>query len=548
MLNEPVVHQSSQKRPLERLREPLAAHDAGKDHLAAAGGKDADDLGIDATTEKRPAVVDDDHRAVFEVADRLAFVLAGFDEVDLDRLAHHEFGAEGLGEEVEVEPLHAVKLGHLAEVVVGGEELGAHRLGEEDELGVDIGALADLALGHADVEVLEAAKFVEDVEPAAAAGLLVGVGRIGDRLEFGEDEARDDEGGVEEAGLADTGNAAVDQHAGVDDDERDIDLVRDETDVGDDEVELVLAAEGDDGREIGADDEEHQLEEVNDLGIADGEERRGADEVGDERADAEPEGDGGEAAERKALEEDVDENDQRADEEADEGGEDTVRIPVADRIAQEPATRATEDEEDGTDRKESFFHQPRRRPIKQKSAKGNTTPSTMHQIRMSRARSAFAFSAESSSISVRAHQTPFRMTTQYWLVKSEPEAYAWADLVRDGRTDWTGVRNYAARLNLNAMQPGDPVLFYESVSTKAVRGIAQVTKAAFPDRTAEEPGWVAVELEAAEPLKQPVTLAAIKAEPKLAQIALLRQSRLSVMPLTAEAFRAIVKMGGGKAG
>jgi len=140
------------------------------------------------------------------------------------------------------------------------------------------------------------------------------------------------------------------------------------------------------------------------------------------------------------------------------------------------------------------------------------------------------------------------MTTQYWLVKSEPEAYAWADLVRDRRTDWTGVRNYAARLNLNAMRPGDRVLFYESVSTKAVRGIAQVTKAAFPDQTAEEPGWVAVELEAAEPLKQAVTLAAIKAEPKLAQIALLRQSRLSVMPLTAEAFRAIVKMGGGKGG
>ena len=135
------------------------------------------------------------------------------------------------------------------------------------------------------------------------------------------------------------------------------------------------------------------------------------------------------------------------------------------------------------------------------------------------------------------------MTTQYWLVKSEPEAYAWADLVRDRRTAWTGVRNYAARLNLNGMKPGDRVLFYESVSTKAVLGIAQVTKPAFPDQTADEPGWVAVELEAVEPLKQPVTLAAIKAEPKLAPIALLRQSRLSVMPLTTEAFKLIVKLG-----
>ncbi len=135
------------------------------------------------------------------------------------------------------------------------------------------------------------------------------------------------------------------------------------------------------------------------------------------------------------------------------------------------------------------------------------------------------------------------MTTQYWLVKSEPEAYAWTDLVRDGRTDWTGVRNFAARLNLNGMRPGDRVLFYESVTTKAVVGIAQVSKPAFPDKTADEPGWVAVELEAVEPLKQPVTLAAIKEEPKLKDILLVRQGRLSVMPLTAEAYKLIVKMG-----
>jgi len=136
------------------------------------------------------------------------------------------------------------------------------------------------------------------------------------------------------------------------------------------------------------------------------------------------------------------------------------------------------------------------------------------------------------------------MTTQYWLVKSEPEAYAWTDLVRDRRTAWTGVRNYAARLNLNAMKRGDRVLFYESVTTKAVVGIAEVTKTAFPDDTADEPGWVAVELKAVEPLAQPVTLAQIKAEPSLADIPLLRQSRLSVMPLPAAAFKKIVQLGG----
>jgi predicted RNA-binding protein with PUA-like domain len=135
------------------------------------------------------------------------------------------------------------------------------------------------------------------------------------------------------------------------------------------------------------------------------------------------------------------------------------------------------------------------------------------------------------------------MTTQYWLVKSEPEAYAWSDLVRDRRTAWTGVRNFAARLHLNGMRRGDRVLFYESVTTKAVLGLAEVTKTAFPDTTADEPGWVAVELAAKTALAKPVTLAQIKAEPALAGIPLLRQSRLSVMPLTAEAFERIVKLG-----
>lgn len=137
------------------------------------------------------------------------------------------------------------------------------------------------------------------------------------------------------------------------------------------------------------------------------------------------------------------------------------------------------------------------------------------------------------------------MTTQYWLVKSEPTTYGWTDLVRDRRTDWTGVRNFAARLHLRGMQPGDNVLFYESGEHKAVVGLAEVTKPAFPDETADEPGWVAVELKSVAPLASPVSLATIKAEPALAKIELIRQSRLSVMPIPADAFKRIVKLGGG---
>lgn len=136
------------------------------------------------------------------------------------------------------------------------------------------------------------------------------------------------------------------------------------------------------------------------------------------------------------------------------------------------------------------------------------------------------------------------MTTQYWLVKSEPDAYSWADLVRDGRTTWSGVRNYTARNNLRAMRPRDRVFFYESVTTKAVVGIAEVTRAAFPDKTADDPAWIAVELKAVRPLAHPVTLEQVKAEPALAGIALLRLSRLSVQPLTRDEFGRIEKLGG----
>ena len=134
------------------------------------------------------------------------------------------------------------------------------------------------------------------------------------------------------------------------------------------------------------------------------------------------------------------------------------------------------------------------------------------------------------------------MTTQYWLVKSEPESYSWADLVRDKKTDWTGVRNFAARGHLNAMRVGDRVLFYESGKPKTVVGTAEVTRAAFADKTADEPGWVAVELKAVTPLARPVALTEIKGEKKLANMALLRISRLSVQPVTRDEYDHILTM------
>jgi predicted RNA-binding protein with PUA-like domain len=130
----------------------------------------------------------------------------------------------------------------------------------------------------------------------------------------------------------------------------------------------------------------------------------------------------------------------------------------------------------------------------------------------------------------------------YWLVKQEPEAYGWSDFVRDGLTNWTGVRNYQARNNLRAMRPGDAALYYHSVSEKAVVGIAQVTRAAFPDPTAKEGDWSAVELKPVKALKNPVTLERIKAEPKLRGIALLRNSRLSVQPLGKAEFELICRL------
>ncbi len=135
------------------------------------------------------------------------------------------------------------------------------------------------------------------------------------------------------------------------------------------------------------------------------------------------------------------------------------------------------------------------------------------------------------------------MTTQYWLVKSEPDTYSWADLVRDRRTDWTGVRNYAARINLKAMRADDTVLFYHSGESKSIVGVAKVTKTAFPDTTADEPGWVAVELAPVQALSSPLTLALIKADPTLKSMELVRQSRLSVSPVRPAEFARIRQLG-----
>ncbi len=132
----------------------------------------------------------------------------------------------------------------------------------------------------------------------------------------------------------------------------------------------------------------------------------------------------------------------------------------------------------------------------------------------------------------------------YWLVKQEPEAYSWAQFCADGGTAWTGVRNFQARNNLRTMKPGDRVLYYHSVTGKAVVGIAKVAKAAYPDPTAKEGDWSCVDLVPERPLKKPVALEAIKAVPELAEVALLRQSRLSVMPLEKAHFDKIVKLGG----
>lgn len=135
------------------------------------------------------------------------------------------------------------------------------------------------------------------------------------------------------------------------------------------------------------------------------------------------------------------------------------------------------------------------------------------------------------------------MARQYWLVKQEPTKYSFDQLVKDGRTMWDGVRNFQARNNLQAMRAGDRVLFYHSVVGTAVVGIAEVAREAYPDPTAKEAGWVVVDLVPLKALKTPVTLADVKADAALKDIPLVRQSRLSVMPLEKAAFDRIVALG-----
>ena len=130
----------------------------------------------------------------------------------------------------------------------------------------------------------------------------------------------------------------------------------------------------------------------------------------------------------------------------------------------------------------------------------------------------------------------------YWLVKSEPNTYAYADLARDGSTVWDGVRNNAAALHLKAMKTGDEVLFYHSQEGKAVVGVAKVIRESFPDAGDPSGRFVAVELAPVRELAQPVTLAEMKAEPALADMVMLRQSRLSVSPVTDAEWAAIEKM------
>jgi predicted RNA-binding protein with PUA-like domain len=139
------------------------------------------------------------------------------------------------------------------------------------------------------------------------------------------------------------------------------------------------------------------------------------------------------------------------------------------------------------------------------------------------------------------------MAKKYWLVKVEPDAYSWADFVKDGKTAWTGVRNYQARNNLRAMQKGDPVFYYHSVTEKQVVGLARVEREAYPDPTAKEGDWSAVDLTPVKPFVRPITLDAIKTDAILKHILLVRHSRLSVSPLDETQFKRLLVLGETKA-
>jgi predicted RNA-binding protein with PUA-like domain len=131
---------------------------------------------------------------------------------------------------------------------------------------------------------------------------------------------------------------------------------------------------------------------------------------------------------------------------------------------------------------------------------------------------------------------------QTWLVKSEPESYSWAQLVKDGRTAWTGVRNFAARLHLRAMKKGDLVFFYHSGEDRQVVGLARVTKEAYADPTADEGDWSCVDLAPVKPLAKPVSLATVKTDAALKEMVLVKQSRLSVQPVTASQMQRLLAL------
>jgi len=134
------------------------------------------------------------------------------------------------------------------------------------------------------------------------------------------------------------------------------------------------------------------------------------------------------------------------------------------------------------------------------------------------------------------------MGSGHWIVKQEPSTYSWTDFVRDGRTAWTGVRNYQARNNLRLMQTGDPALFYHSGADKELVGLARVVRSAYPDPTATEGDWVCVDLAPVQPLLHPVTLATIRTQPALANLPLIRNSRLSVLPVSKTEFQLLLQL------
>ena len=134
------------------------------------------------------------------------------------------------------------------------------------------------------------------------------------------------------------------------------------------------------------------------------------------------------------------------------------------------------------------------------------------------------------------------MTKQFWLVKSEPETYSWEALVKEGKTAWTGVRNFAARNHLRAMKASDTVFYYHSGEEKQIVGLARVEREAYSDPTAAEGDWSCVDLAAVKPLKRPVSLAEIKADKTLKDMPLVRISRLSVSPVTKEQAERLLKL------